>query len=53
MTSVHLRTGRIDNAYAAGIDSRSTTTVDSTLAESEFARVGHGLVPLEAPKNSL
>src|SRR3954471_23555072 len=48
ITSVHLRTGRIDNAYAAGIASTSTSTVDSTLAVSELSREAHGL----APKNS-
>ncbi len=52
MTSVHLRTGRIDSAYAAGSASNRTRTVDTTLAVSELARDGHGLAPLEAPKNS-
>src|SRR3954468_13088121 len=52
ITSVHLRTGRIDSAYAAGMASSSTNTVDSTLAVSELSREGHGLAPVEAPKNS-
>src|SRR5919112_6729627 len=51
-TSVHLRTGRMDSAYAAGNDSSSTSAVDSTLAVREFASGGHGEAPLEAPKNS-
>ena len=51
-TSVHLRTGRIDSAYAAGIASSRTSSVDSTLAVIELASGGHGLVPVEAPKNS-
>src|SRR3954463_15696026 len=52
-TSVHLRTGRMDRAYAAGKDSSSTRIVDSTLAVREFASEGHGEAPLLAPKNSL
>src|SRR2546423_14474131 len=52
ITSVHLRTGRIDSAYAAGMASSSTSAVDSTLAVSELSREGHGLAPVEAPKNS-
>ena len=51
-TSVHLRTGRIDSAYAAGMANSSTSAVDSTLAVSELASAGHGLVPVEEPKNS-
>src|SRR3954466_8065417 len=52
ITSVHFRTGRIDSAYAAGMASSSTRAVDSTLAVSEFSSEGHGLAPVEAPKNS-
>src|SRR3954469_21332073 len=51
-TSVHLRTGRIDNAYAAGIASSSTTTVEATLGLSELPSAGHGVVPAPAPRNS-
>src|SRR6478672_11442948 len=39
-TSVHLRTGRIDRAYAAGNASRITRVVEMTLAVSEFSRAG-------------
>jgi hypothetical protein len=52
ITSVHFSTFLIDSAYAAGTASSSTSTVDSTLAVSEFSSGGHGLVPVEAPKNS-
>ena len=52
ITSVHLRTGRIDSAYAAGMASSSTRTVDTTLAVRELSSEGQGLAPLEAPKNS-
>src|SRR5512133_2100905 len=48
ITSVHLRTGRIDSAYAAGMASSSTRTVEITLAVSELSSEGHGL----EPKNS-
>src|SRR3982750_1706186 len=48
ITSVHLRTGRIDSAYAAGMASSSTRTVDRMLAVSELSREAQGL----APKNS-
>src|SRR6478735_2912972 len=41
-TSVHLRTGRIDRAYAAGNASSSTRIVERTLAVSELSRDGHG-----------
>src|SRR3954452_18693988 len=49
-TSVHLRTGLIDNAYAAGKLTSSTRAVDRTLAVSELSSGGHGLAPPE--KNS-
>src|SRR5918998_4327360 len=49
-TSVHLRTGRIDRAYAAGVASTSTSAVDSTLAVIELSSGGHGLAPVSAPK---
>src|SRR6266545_2083550 len=39
-TSVHLATGRNDSAYAAGVASRTTSTVEKTLAISEFSRNG-------------
>src|SRR5690348_9755398 len=45
ITSVHLRTGRIDSAYAAGIASTSTSTVDRMLAVRELSSDGHGLDP--------
>src|SRR5206468_10411353 len=48
ITSVHLRTGRIDSAYAAGMASRSTRTVEITLAVRELSSEGHG----SEPKNS-
>ena len=51
-TSVHLRTGRIDSAYAAGIDSASTSRVEQMLAVAELMSGGNGLAPLLAPKNS-
>src|SRR5258706_2486300 len=51
-TSVHLRTGLIASAYAAGIDSSSTRSVAAMLAVAELIRAGHGLAPVEAPKNS-
>src|SRR3954452_5446379 len=49
-TSVHLRTGRIDSAYAAGMDSASTRIVEMTLADSELISGGHGLAPVAPPK---
>src|SRR3954454_7214931 len=49
-TSVHLRTGRIDSAYAAGMDSTSTTIVEIRLADSELISGGHGLAPVAPPK---
>ena len=50
ITSVHLRTGRMDSAYAAGMASTSTRIVDTTLAVTELISGGHGLAPLPAPK---
>ena len=44
-----LRTGWIDSAYAAGKASRSTRTVDSTLAVSEFSSGGQGPRVEEGP----
>jgi hypothetical protein len=35
------------------MDTSSTMTVDTTLAVSELASDGHGLVPVPAPKNCL
>src|SRR3954451_1814584 len=52
ITSVHLRTGRIDNAYAVGIASTSISAVASTAAVSELARYGHGFAPPPAQKKS-
>jgi hypothetical protein len=49
-TSVHLRTGRIDNAYAAGMASTSTSAVDRMLAVKELSSAGTGLAPVCAPK---
>ena len=50
ITSVHLRTGRIDSAYAAGMASTSTRIVDRMQAVAELIRDGQGLVPVPAPK---
>src|SRR3954468_1753302 len=50
ITSVHLRTGRIDSAYAAGMDSTSTRIVDRMEAGAELIRDGQGLVPVPEPK---
>src|SRR5215212_10142265 len=50
ITSVHLRTGRMDRAYAAGMARINTKIVDTTLAVSELIKGGHGLAPLPAPK---
>src|SRR5687768_6593169 len=50
MTSVHLRTGRMDRAYAAGIARTSTRIVEITLAVSELSNDGQGLAPPPAPK---
>src|SRR3954449_4126243 len=52
ITSVHLRTRLMDSAYAAGIASRSTSSVDTRLAVAELISGGSGLAPLLAPKNS-
>ena len=49
-TSVHLRTGRIDSAYAAGMARISTKIVDRMLADAELISGGHGLAPVAAPK---
>src|SRR3954451_9051957 len=49
-TSVHLRPGRIDSAYAAGIARTRTSSVATRLAVSEFSRDGQGLVPVPTPK---
>src|ERR1700712_15834 len=38
--SLHLATGRNDNAYAAGVASRTTRIVEKMLAISEFSRNG-------------
>src|SRR3954451_7953001 len=42
----------MDSAYAAGIASRSTSSVDTRLAVAELISGGSGLAPLLAPKNS-
>ena len=47
-----LATGRIDSAYAAGIASSSTSTVDSTLAVSELSSERPRAGPARGPKNS-
>ena len=44
IVSVHLRTGRIDNAYAAGIDSNSTRMVEMMLHSSELISAGRMLL---------
>src|SRR5437764_15047703 len=44
-TSVHLRTGLIARAYAAGMASSSTTIVAPMLAVAELIKGGHGLPP--------
>src|ERR1044072_1798704 len=49
-TSVHLRTGLMLRAYAAGKHNRSTRTVDSTLAVRLLSSGGQGDAPPE--KNS-
>src|SRR3954468_18739723 len=49
-TSVHLRTGLMLSAYAAGSDSSRTISVETMLAVSELSSGGHGLAPPE--KNS-
>ena len=41
-TSVHLRTGRIDRAYAAGNASSRTRIVEVMLAVAELMRAGSG-----------
>jgi hypothetical protein len=41
----------MESAYAAGNARRSTRIVEVTLAVIEFARYGHGLVPVPCPKN--
>src|SRR5256886_12566662 len=51
-TSVHLRTGLMASAYAAGMASSSTRIVDAMLAVAELIRAGQGLAPVDAPKNS-
>src|SRR5688572_6393451 len=38
--SLHLATGRNDSAYAAGVASATTRSVENTLAISEFSRNG-------------
>src|SRR3954447_23483466 len=50
ITSVHLRTGLIDSAYAAGMDRTSTRIVEMMLAVAELISGGQGLAPLLAPK---
>src|SRR5215212_4196911 len=50
--SVHLRTGRNDNAYAAGVASATTRSVEKTLAISEFSRNGTILPPSTVEKCS-
>ena len=50
ITSVHLRTGRMDSAYAAGIARISTKIVETMLAVAELISGGHGLAPVAAPK---
>src|SRR4051794_14492161 len=49
-TSVHLRTGLMLKAYAAGKHSKSTSTVDRTLAVRLLSSGGQGEAPPE--KNS-
>src|SRR5512138_1503759 len=49
-TSVHLRTGLMLSAYAAGKHSSSTSAVDRTLAVRLLSSGGHGDAPPE--KNS-
>ena len=53
MTSVHFLTGRMDRAYAAGMASKSTRTVEKIEAVAELISDGQGLAPEDAPKNSL
>lgn len=50
ITSVHLRTRRIDSAYAAGSASSSTSTVEKNEAASELTSGGHGVGPPPPPK---
>src|SRR2546421_10769156 len=52
ITSVHLRTGRMDSAYAAGMASSSTTRVEPMLADSELSSGGQAGAPVPTPKKS-